>query len=390
MSERPLLMIPGPIEVSPRVLNAMGGPPPGHVAANVIEAFGRALVAMRKVWLAGDDAQPFVVSGSGTTAMEMAASNLLDEGDRVLVVNIGYFGERIAEMARRRGAVIDEVSTPVGATPDLDAVEAKLKDGDYKVVFCTHVDTSTGVRTDVERVARAAQASDTLSVVDGVCSVAGERLEMQAWGADVVLTGSQKAIGLPPGLGMLVASPRALRAREALKQPPALVLDFLSWLPIMKAYEEGRPSYFATPATNLLLALDVGLTEILEDGMPLRFKLHATRAAAFRVAFDVLGLSLVAEDSAIAANTLSAVRLPQKVDAAAFIGGVKQRGVIIAGGLHPSLKGHSFRVGHMGYVLTRPAELARTIRAIGESLNEQGHEAPVTDAIEALSSRCRA
>ncbi len=317
------------------------------------------------------------------------AGNLLDEGDKALVVNIGYFGDRIAEMARRRGAIVDEVTSAVGASPDLGAVEERLGTGAYKVVFCTHVDTSTGVRTDVERVARAARANDTLSVVDGVCSVAGERIEMQAWGADVVLTGSQKAIGLPPGLALLVASPRAMKARAALKRAPAMVLDFEQWLPIMTAYEERRPSYFATPATNLLLALDAGLGELLEGGMPARFKLHADRAAAFRAAFEVLKLELVAEDAAVAANTLSAVRLPSSVDAAAFVGGVKQRGVIIAGGLHPELKGNSFRVGHMGYVLTRPAELARTVRSIGESLREQGHLAPVDEAIEALSSRCQ-
>lgn len=390
MTDRPLLMIPGPIEISPRVIDAMAGPPPGHLAANVIEAFGSALSAMRKVWLAAADAQPFIVAGSGTTAMDMAVGNLLDEGDRALVVNIGYFGDRIAEMARRRGAVVDEISSEVGTAPDPDAVAAKLTGGDYKVVFCTHVDTSTGVRADVEQIARAARDTDTLSVIDGVCSVAAEHLEMEACGADVVLTGSQKAIGLPPGLSLLVASARAMAARDALKRPPPMVLDFHQWLPIMTAYEARKPSYFATPATSLVLGLNVGLAEILEEGMPARFKLHAQRAGAFRAAFEVLSLKLVAEDTSVAANTLSAVRLPESVDAAAFVGGVKQRGVVIAGGLHPTLKGNSFRVGHMGYVLTRPADLARTVRALGESLREQGHDCQVEEAIEALSSRCQA
>ncbi len=378
--DKPLLMIPGPIEISPAVEQAVSGPPPGHLAPGFIAAFGRALGMMRTVWQAPADAQPYVVAGSGTTAMDMAIGNLLDEGDRALVPHIGYFSDRIAEMARRRGATVDVVPSALGEGPDLDAVAQKLRGTPYKALLCTHVDTSTGTRNDAAALAALAREHGALSVFDGVCSIGGEQFDMAGWGADVVLTGSQKAIGLPPGLGLLVVGARAQQARDKLQRPPALVLDYSSWRPIMTAYEAGTPSYFATPATTLVRGLDVALAEVARDGMDARFALHKNAADAFRAGFAALGLSLVTTP-ALAAHTISAVRLPGTVDAARFLQGVSARGVVIAGGLHPALKGNSFRVGHMGHVLHRPDDLRRTMRAIGESLRDEGHDADVEAAL---------
>ena len=121
---RKLLMIPGPIEISPAVVEATSGAPPSHVAPDFIEAFGHALTAMRKVWLAPDDHQPFAIAGSGTIAMEMAATNLIGPGDRVLLVNTGYFGDRIAKMLRRRGAMVEELRAPAGSAPSVEAAAA--------------------------------------------------------------------------------------------------------------------------------------------------------------------------------------------------------------------------------------------------------------------------
>ncbi|HEY8431702.1 MAG TPA: aminotransferase class V-fold PLP-dependent enzyme, partial [Sandaracinaceae bacterium] len=144
----PLLMIPGPIEVSPAVVDAASGPPPGHLAPSLIESFGASLELMRRVWLAPSDAQPFIVAGSGTLAMEMAATNLLDPGESVLVVSSGYFSDRMAEMLRRRGAKVTVLRAEPGDAPSLDAVEEALSSGGYRALFATHVDTSTGVRVD--------------------------------------------------------------------------------------------------------------------------------------------------------------------------------------------------------------------------------------------------
>ncbi len=380
-----LLMIPGPIEVSPAVVEAASGPPPGHLAPAFIERFGHAIRGMRRVWLASADAQPFVVAGSGTLAMEMAVTNLLDPGQEAVVVSSGYFSERMAEMLRRRGAKVTMVSADPGDAPSLEAVEEALRRGSPRALFATHVDTSTGVRVDARALSELARRHDVLSVFDGVCATAAERFEMGAWGADVYLTSSQKAIGLPVGLALLVASRRALDARAALTSPPPMSMDLAEWLPIMRAYEEGRPSYFSTPATNLVRALAVSLDESAAEGMDARFALHERAGRAMRAAWSAMGLSLVPVREALAANTLSAVYYPEGVGPE-MVGAVAKRGVTIAGGLHPAIKARYFRVGHMGHVLERPADLETTVRAIAEALSDHGHACSAEAALGAFSS----
>src|SRR5690606_30320900 len=154
----PGLMIPGRIEVAPAGVDAASGPPPGHLAPSVIESFGASLEMMRRVWLAPADAQPFIVAGSGTLAMEMAATNLLDPGEGALVVSSGYFSERMAEMLRRRGAKVTVVSAEPGDAPSLDAVEEALSSGAHRALFATPVDTSTGVRVDARALAQMARS----------------------------------------------------------------------------------------------------------------------------------------------------------------------------------------------------------------------------------------
>jgi alanine-glyoxylate transaminase/serine-glyoxylate transaminase/serine-pyruvate transaminase len=362
-----LLMIPGPIELSPAVKEAASVAPPSHLAPAFLEAFGRSLEAMRAVWRAPEGAQPFVLAGSGTLAMEMAVANLLDPGQRALVVDTGYFSDRMARMLERRGVDARRVSAEPGETVPVEVVAASLARRPVDAVFVTHVDTSTGVRADAPGIAAVAREHGALVVVDGVCATAGEALDQAADGVDVYLTASQKAIGAPPGLALLVASPRALEARARLVVPPPMAIDFHEWIPIMAAYEARRPSYFATPATSLVLALDVALRELLADGMDEVFARHARVGAWMRDAWAKLGLELVPAPGA-AANTLSAIRYPAGVDAT-LPARVAARGVAVAGGLHPKIKAEYFRVGHMGWVTTQPALLERTVQAVADALS---------------------
>ncbi len=371
-SDSPLLMIPGPIEISPGVREASAGPPPSHLAPHVIEAFGSSIEMMRRVWLADADSQPFIVAGGGTVAMDMAVSNLIASGDRVVVVNTGYFSDRIAEMLRRRGADVVECGAEVGDAPSESEVREAVDGGEQgpaKAMFATHVDTSTGVRIDPEPLARLCRDRGVLSVFDGVCATAAERFEMADWGVDVYLTASQKAIGLPAGLALMVAGRRAVERRSALKSAPPMYLDWEQWLPIMRAYEERRPSYFSTPATNLILALATGLQEILASGMEARFALHQRSAQTMQAAWESMELEPVPVRKSLASNALSALRFPEGVDAS-LIGRILVHGVIVAGGLHPAIRTRYFRVGHMGYAAERPEMLQRTVEAIAASLQE--------------------
>lgn len=377
-------MIPGPIEISPRVEAACAAPPKSHLAPAILEDFGASLERMRAVWKAARDSQPFIVPGSGSIAMEMAAHNLLEPGDAAVVAWSGYFSDRIATMLERRGVRVHLVTAEPGAAPTAEAVDHALATHGAKALFVTHVDTSTGVRADAEAMCAVARKAGVLSVFDGVCATAGERFDMQAWGADVYLTASQKAIGLPAGLGLAVFSARAMAARQALATAPPLALDVLSWLPIMRAYEERKPSYFATPPTTLIPALRVSLEEILEQGVDARVGLHAERASQMRAAWAALGLTLLPQSEALAANTLSAIRFPAGVGPE-LVAEIGKRDVVVAGGLLPALRTAYFRVGHMGDVLSRSEALRKTVRAVGESLAAVGVSVDVDAAERAIA-----
>ncbi|HEX5747810.1 MAG TPA: alanine--glyoxylate aminotransferase family protein [Archangium sp.] len=365
-------MIPGPVEFDPEVLRALGMKTASHVAPEFISVFGRALKKLREVCLA-PSAQPFVVAGSGTLAMEMAVANLVEPGERALVVNTGYFSDRMALLLERYGAEVVQEKCAPGEVPEVAAVERVLASGRFKVMTVTHVDTSTGVLAPVEALVKAAGRHGVLAVVDGVCATAGETFHQEAWGADVYLTASQKAIGVPPGLALLTVSQKAMNAWRSRKTPVrSLYADFGEWLPIMEAYEAGRASYFATPPVNLVYALEVSLGQILREGMEARFARHQRMARAFRAGWKALGLKLLPVNEAVTANTLSALYYPEGVDAG-LVGRAREQGVVLAGGLHPQLKTRYFRVGHMNVV--GPGDVLATVGAVERALAAAGHKA---------------
>lgn len=365
MSDRNLLMIPGPIEFEPAVLRALGEKTRSHLDPVFMKAFGRTITRLREVFLA-PTAQPFVVAGSGTLAMEMAVANLVQPGDKALVVNTGYFSDRIATMLERHGATVTYVRAEPGSVPSLEEVERALSGGGFKVMTITHVDTSTAVLAPVKELAALGRKHDALVVVDGVCSVGGEALEMDAWGVDVAFTASQKALGAPPGLAVLLAGPRAMAAWKARTRPVAsMYLDFTEWLPIHEAYEAQKPAYFATPPVNLIMALDVSLGQLLEEGMAARAQRHVKVAETVGRAWKTMGLEHLPKLEAHRAHTLSALYYPAGVDAA-LVKAIAAEGVVVAGGLHPALKTKYFRVGHMGAVTMN--DLTATIGAIQRAL----------------------
>lgn len=371
MKDRKLLMIPGPIEFTPEVLRAMGMATASHVAPQFVDAFGEALERLRRVFQA-PNGQPFVVAGSGTLAMDMAAANLIEPGDRALVVNTGYFGDRFAAMLQRYGADVTQVpALSVGDVPSLEEVEAALAQDEYKLMTVTHVDTSTAVAAPVEELAALGRRHGALVVVDGVCSVGGEEMRQEAWGIDLALTASQKAIGVPPGLALVVAGPRAMDAFYRRQAPVgSYYADWTQWLPIMEAYEARRASYFGTPAVNLVWALNVSLEQILAEGMDARFARHRRLSEALKAAVEALGMRQVPVEHDLAANTLTAPYYPEGVDAA-VLGYINEEGAILAGGLHPAIKAQYFRIGHMGAVSS--SDILSTIGAIERGLRRAGY-----------------
>jgi alanine-glyoxylate transaminase/serine-glyoxylate transaminase/serine-pyruvate transaminase len=370
MKGRKLLMIPGPIEFEPEVLQAMGEATTSHIAPNFIESFGRSLEMMRDIFLC-PDGQPFVVAGSGTLAMDMAACNLVEPGDRALVVNSGYFSDRYADILERYGAEVTHLRAPIGEAPTAEHVSAALAEGDYQLMTVTHVDTSTAVAADVKGMAAAARDAGVLSLVDGVCATAGEEMRQSEWGVDVYLTASQKAISVPPGLALLVAGPRAMERFRSRKSPvPNYYGDWNLWLPIMEAYEARQPAYFGTPAVNLIAALEVSAGQILAEGMDARFRRHRVLSEMCKAAVAALGMGQVAKPG-FESTTITAPYYPEGVDAG-LLGHVTKAGAILAGGLHPEIKATYFRIGHMGP--TTPGDVVNTIGAIEQGLTAAGYD----------------
>lgn len=385
MKGRKLLMIPGPIEFTPEVMEALARPTDSHVSPGFIGIFGEALERMREVWLA-PSGQPFIMAGSGTLAMDMAGANLVEPGDRVLVLSTGYFGNRYAELLKRYGADVTEINAPLGDSIDFDLVEQELAKGIYSILTFTHVDTSTAVRVDPVPLGILGKKYGVITILDGVCSVGGEEIRQDKWGIDVVLTASQKAIGVPPGLALLVASPTAMLKWEKRKTPVCnYYADWANWLPIMKSYEERKPSYFGTPAVNLVEALKVSLGQILDEGMDNRFKRHRSSGEAVRAALGSVGLSQFPLTESISANTLSAPYYPDGIDGPSFLKAAGKAGVIMAGGLHPVNRSKYFRIGHMGVV--SQGDLVETISAVCSSLNECGYKTKTGLAVETLLYR---
>lgn len=372
MINRKLLMIPGPIEFDPEVMQTLAVPTPSHVDPHFIEVFGHALEMMKEVWQC-PSGQSFILAGTGTLAMDVAGSNLIENGDRALVISTGYFGERYADLLKRYGAEVDVLRAELGQIVPMDRIEEQLKNKEYKLMAFTHVDTSTAVLNHAQSIGALGRKYDVLTILDGVCSVAGEEIRQEEWGIDVVLTASQKAVGVPPGLALLVVSPKALAAFESRRSPVGnYYADWTHWLPIMHAYENRKPSYFGTPAVNLVMALEKSLNLILQEGLDNRFNRHVKTGKAFRSAIHALGLEMIPRNESVCANTLSAPYYPEGVKGPDLLKRIAEEGVILAGGLLADIKSTYFRVGHMGSVDRK--DLLATVGALEAGLTHCGYE----------------
>ncbi|KAI0077730.1 PLP-dependent transferase [Panus rudis PR-1116 ss-1] len=371
-----LLVIPGPIEVTDEVLYANAYPPVAHTSADFIPVFGDSIRMTREV-LFSKDAQIFLIAGSGTLGWDQVSSNLVEPGEEVLVLNSGYFGDSFADCLKTYGAKVDEVRADFGAAVSKEDLEKALKSKKYKLVTFTHVDTSTAVLSDAKMIAETVKSisPESLIIMDGVCSVASEEIRMDDWSIDVVISASQKGLGAPPGLSVLAASQRALAVAANRKTPvTSFYASWKRWLPIMQAYEAGKPMYFATPPVNLIRAYNASLQQITRGQVSLeeRFRLHREASKRVKSAAEELGLKQVPKDIHYAANGMSAIYLPDGVGVADLVPRLAQRGVVITGGLHKDWKDKYFRIGHMGVTVVDQSrdDIDKLIKALKESVQE--------------------
>jgi len=379
-ADHPTLLIPGPIEFDDAVLGSMGHPSESHVGPAFVKAFGEALSMLRKLFITTDPkSQPFVISGSGTLGWDFVAANLVEKHDEVLVLHSGYFADSFATCLSVYGAVPTQLKALVGSRPSLEEIEVELKQKSYKAITITHTDTSTGVLSDVKAVSELVHkvSPDTLVVVDGVCSVGCEEIRFDDWGIDVVVTASQKAIGVPAGLCIMMVSGRGIERFKARKTPPsAYFASFANWLPIMQNYEAKKPSYFATPSPQLVRALHTSLNQILSVPLDYRFQKHKEVSQKVKKAVAELGLRQLADKPECQANGMTAIYLPEGVAAPDLLPKLMAKGVVFAGGLHKEIATKYFRFGHMGVSVTNSdlGHIDKAIEALKSSLAEAGYK----------------
>ncbi len=362
------LRSPGPTPCPDDVLEAMGRQMIHHRSPQFAEILGRITAGLQQAFQTKNDV--FVLSCSGTGAMEAIAVNTLSPGDRVLVVSIGSFGERFATIAETYGANVEKLSYEWGSAADPEAVARALEaDPSFKAVFVTHNETSTGVTNDLEAVARACRAArpDVLLCVDAISSLGSLPCPVDAWDLDVVATGSQKGWMVPPGLAMISVSPRAWQAWEQAKMP-RFYFDF------GKAREflaKGQTPW--TPAISVFYALDVALQRILAEGMDAVFERHRRMGELTRESVKSLGLQLFA-DERYASNTVTAVRVPEGVEWAALRKTLIDEYDLLVEGGQGKLAGKIFRIGHLGWVTEE--DITSAIEALRGALPRFGYKLP--------------
>jgi alanine-glyoxylate transaminase/serine-glyoxylate transaminase/serine-pyruvate transaminase len=308
-----------------------------------------ARVGLRKVFGTVDGA-PMLYPASGTGATEAALVNALSPGDRVLSFNYGLFSGGMGAIARKFGYEVDEVGMRWGQAVAAEDVERRLRadssTNPYRAVLICHNETSTGVTVDAAAIHQAIEAAghDALYIVDTVSSLASIPFHMDEWGVDIVICGSQKGLMLPPGLGILGVSRRALEVASKHGGSPR---HFWDWEPIMRENRWGLFPY--TPATLMLFGLREALRMLVnEEGLENVYARHRRLAGAVRAAVRAWGLSTVCEDPSTASNTITAVRTPEGVDSNVLLKHARERyNLSLGGGIGP-LNGHAFRIGHLG------------------------------------------
>ncbi len=376
-----ILMGPGPSGAHPRVLRAMTEPLLGHLDPDFLRIMDDCREKLRAVFRTRNKVT-LATPGTGTSGMEAAVMNLLQPGDRAVVGVAGYFGDRIAQMAERAGAEVTRVEVPWGSPIPPERIEEALRATPRaKVVAVVHAETSTGVLQPIEEIAKLAHEAGAFLIVDCVTSLGGLPVEVDAWGADVAYSGTQKCLSAPPGAAPITVSDAAFAAMEAREVPPnSWYLD----LRLLEAYWDERRVYHHTAPISMVYALREALSLVLEEGLEQRWRRHERHGRALQAGLEAMGLRLHAA-SGYRLPVLTTVRVPDGVDEAAVRRGLLERYSIEIGGGLGELRGAVWRVGLMGESSTA-GNVLYFLNAFGRLLREAGFAADVAAARQAAAS----
>jgi aspartate aminotransferase-like enzyme len=353
------LFTPGPTTVPPECLLAMARPIIHHRTSEYREIFTEVRENLKYVFRTENEVLTFTSSGTG--AMEAAVANFLSRGDRVLVVKGGKFGERFAEIAAAYGVEVTAIDVEWGKAVNPDVIRSHLGN-DVKAVYTTLCETSTGVANDIQKIAEVVSASPAVLVVDAISGLGAMELETDKWRVDVVISGSQKGLMIPPGLSFVSVGKKAWELVDK-SDLPKYYFDFKK---VKKAQEQSDSAF--TPAISLIIGLQESLRMLKEERIENVISRHGRLAGATREAMKSLGLELFAE---VPADAVTAVKVPAGMDGAAFVKHLRGKGVSIAGG-QAHLKGKIFRLAHLGYM--DMFDILQMISAVEVGLSEVGYE----------------
>jgi alanine-glyoxylate transaminase/serine-glyoxylate transaminase/serine-pyruvate transaminase len=372
MSGRVFLQIPGPTNIPDRVLRAMDRPVVDHRSPEFAQLTEDVRVGLRRVFGTREGA-PMLYPASGTGATEAALVNVLRPGDRVLSFNYGVFSAGMGVIARRFGFEVDDVPLRWGQALPVDELEQRLRadspTNPYRALLVVHNETSTGVTCDIGAIRQAIDTAshDALLIVDTVSSLGSIEFLMDDWRVDIVICGSQKGLMLPPGLGILGVSRRALSLAAQGGGSPRFFWD---WEPIMRENRIGLFPY--TPATLMLFGLREALRMLVdEEGLDNVYARHRRLADGVRAAVAAWGLRTVCEDPMTASNTITAVWTPDGFDSNELIKHARERYELSLGGGIGPLNGRVFRIGHLGSL--NELEVLGTIGGVELSFGDLGY-----------------
>lgn len=353
------LRIPGPTTLPDAVREAGARQMVNHRGPAFAAVQDRVLARLKSFFRTENEV--LVLTAAGTGGLETAIVNVLSPGDRVLAVTIGAFGDRFAKIAATYGADVTKLEVEWGHAADPMALRAALAAAEpYRAVLLTHNETSTGVTNPIGELSAVVRevAPDTLLLVDAISGLGAVPFETDAWGLDIVVTGSQKSWMVPPGLTMVAVSPRAWAATETARMP-----RFYFDLNAHRASAAKSQTPW-TPAVGIMFQLDVALELMEREGLAAIYERHAACGAAARAGIAALGFELLA-DPAFASNTVTSAVIPDGFDWKAFQVEIRARGLQVAGG-QGALTGKIFRMGHLGAV--SPSDIVAAVGVMEEAL----------------------
>ena len=372
-----LLMLPGPTSVAPRVLKAMSDNIVNHRSAVFGEIFTETTELMSEVFKTEN--QTYLLTGSGTSAMEAAVANIAKPGEKILTIVGGKFGQRFTNIAESFGIDAQELAVEWGTAVTPEAVKEALDaDENIKAVTIVHNETSTGVSAPVAEIGKIMSNYNALYVVDTVSSLGGDYVDVDKFGIDICVTGSQKCLAAPPGMAAITLSDDAWKVIDS--------VDSNTYYLDMKKYRKSGagtpPETPYTPSVSLIYALFEALKIIKEEGLDNRVVRHETAAQATRNAVKALGLELFPEES-VSSTTVTAVQMPDGVTDSDLRGTMRNKYKVELAGGQDHLKGNIFRIGHMGNITYK--ELAITFSALGMTLKGLGFDIDMGAGVAAVN-----